>query len=335
MPRKPLTLPEVADRLGVHYMTVYRYVRTGRLPAKRVRGAWQVDPADLAHVERSRQGPRATGKAPSRARLEARLVASDEAGAWDVLEEALASGMEPDEVLLELIGPALHSIGTLWEQGKLSVADEHRGERRRRAAREQTRRPLRPPGSQAGNGGPRRRTRRAARIACLHCGQPAALEGIRRRRARSGHPRGSSRGDGGGRARPPGRRHRVHSSRITQSGAPSGRRSAPGRPQGASPPRRGRRRRCRPRPPTGCRRVHRRSCRRGRALRGGHRRSEVRALTPTRTVASSVRRRGRSVDRARRASRARPARRSRGVPKTPPRSTRGTGPRADGTRCSP
>jgi excisionase family DNA binding protein len=126
MPRKPLTLPQVADKLGLHYMTVYRYVRTGRLPAKRVRGTWQVDPADLAHVERSRQGTRATGKAPSRARLEARLVASDEAGAWDVLEEALASGMEPDEVLLELVGPALRSIGTLWEQGRLSVADEHR-----------------------------------------------------------------------------------------------------------------------------------------------------------------------------------------------------------------
>jgi excisionase family DNA binding protein len=126
MPRKPLTLPQVADKLGLHYMTVYRYVRTGRLPAKRVRGTWQVDPADLAHVERSRQGTRATGKAPSRARLEARLVASDEAGAWDVLEEALASGMEPDQVLLELVGPALRSIGTLWEQGRLSVADEHR-----------------------------------------------------------------------------------------------------------------------------------------------------------------------------------------------------------------
>ena len=53
MPRKPLTLPQVADKLGLHYMTVYRYVRTGRLPAKRVRGTWQVDPADLAHVERS------------------------------------------------------------------------------------------------------------------------------------------------------------------------------------------------------------------------------------------------------------------------------------------
>jgi excisionase family DNA binding protein len=126
MARKPLTLPQVAEKLGVHYMTVYRYVRTGRLPATRIRGAWQVDPADLAHVERSRQGTRTAGKAPSRARLEARLLASDEAGAWDVLEEALASGMEPDEVLLELVAPALHSIGTLWEDGKLSVADEHR-----------------------------------------------------------------------------------------------------------------------------------------------------------------------------------------------------------------
>jgi len=34
--------------------------------------------------------------------------------------------MEPDQVLLELVGPALRSIGTLWEQGRLSVADEHR-----------------------------------------------------------------------------------------------------------------------------------------------------------------------------------------------------------------
>ena len=35
MARQSLTLPEVAEKLGVHYMTAYRYVRTGRLPAKR------------------------------------------------------------------------------------------------------------------------------------------------------------------------------------------------------------------------------------------------------------------------------------------------------------
>ena len=42
MPKQPLTLLQVADKLGVHYMTVYRYVRTGRLPATRVGGIWQV-----------------------------------------------------------------------------------------------------------------------------------------------------------------------------------------------------------------------------------------------------------------------------------------------------
>ena len=31
---RPLTLQEVADLLGVHYMTVYRYVRLGLLEAE-------------------------------------------------------------------------------------------------------------------------------------------------------------------------------------------------------------------------------------------------------------------------------------------------------------
>jgi excisionase family DNA binding protein len=129
MPKQPLTLLQVADKLGVHYMTVYRYVRTGRLPATRVGGIWQVDRADVALVRRPKnrmRRPPANSEKPSRARLEARLVASDEAGAWDVLESALASGMEPEEVVLELVGPALHSIGALWAAGTLSVADEHR-----------------------------------------------------------------------------------------------------------------------------------------------------------------------------------------------------------------
>ncbi|MCU1344909.1 MAG: hypothetical protein JWL70_1175, partial [Acidimicrobiia bacterium] len=30
-----LTLHEAADALGVHYMTVYRYVRLGLLPARK------------------------------------------------------------------------------------------------------------------------------------------------------------------------------------------------------------------------------------------------------------------------------------------------------------
>lgn len=129
MATQPLTLLEAAEELGVHYMTVYRYVRTGRLPATRAGGTWQVAPADLALVRRVGPGtssPRPTGPTPSRSRLLARLVAGDEAGAWSLLEAALASDMTPEEVLLELVAPTLHSIGARWEGGQLSIADEHR-----------------------------------------------------------------------------------------------------------------------------------------------------------------------------------------------------------------
>ncbi len=39
MPKKPMTLLDVADKLGVHYMTVYRYVRTGKTPRHARRAA--------------------------------------------------------------------------------------------------------------------------------------------------------------------------------------------------------------------------------------------------------------------------------------------------------
>ncbi len=129
MATQPLSLPEAAKELGVHYMTVYRYVRTGRLPAKRVGGTWQIAPADIELVRRVAPGarrPRPTGPTQSRSRLQARLVAGDETGAWALLEAALASDMTPEDVLLELVAPTLRSIGARWERGQLSIADEHR-----------------------------------------------------------------------------------------------------------------------------------------------------------------------------------------------------------------
>jgi excisionase family DNA binding protein len=129
MAHQSLTLSQAADKLGVHYMTVYRYVRTGRLPAERVGGAWQVDPADLKLVRRPAPGARRrppAGPEASGPRLQARMVAGDEVGAWSVLEAALASDMTPEALLLDLIGPALRAIGTRWQRGELSVADEHR-----------------------------------------------------------------------------------------------------------------------------------------------------------------------------------------------------------------
>jgi excisionase family DNA binding protein len=129
-----LTLHEAADRLGVHYMTVYRWVRTGRLPATRIGAEWRVDPAD---VEAMRRRPAAAGRdrgsrgrprsrAAAAQRLRQRLIAGDEAGAWAVLEELMAAGASPTDVYVDVITPALAAVGAGWADGEVSVADEHR-----------------------------------------------------------------------------------------------------------------------------------------------------------------------------------------------------------------
>jgi excisionase family DNA binding protein len=40
-----ISLRDAAERLGVHYMTAYRDVRTGRLPASRNGVRWRIDPS--------------------------------------------------------------------------------------------------------------------------------------------------------------------------------------------------------------------------------------------------------------------------------------------------
>ena len=42
-----LTLHEVAEILDVHYMTAYRYVRLGILPARREGRSWRIDRSDV------------------------------------------------------------------------------------------------------------------------------------------------------------------------------------------------------------------------------------------------------------------------------------------------
>jgi methanogenic corrinoid protein MtbC1 len=54
------------------------------------------------------------------------MIAGDEAGAWGVVEAALASGVEAADVYLDLLVPALEAVGEGWAAGELTVADEHR-----------------------------------------------------------------------------------------------------------------------------------------------------------------------------------------------------------------
>ena len=52
-----IELREAAERLGVHYMTAYRHVRTGRLPAVQRGGRWYMD-LDQNHGERVNLDPK-------------------------------------------------------------------------------------------------------------------------------------------------------------------------------------------------------------------------------------------------------------------------------------
>ena len=123
-----LTLHQAADRLGVHYMTAYRYVRLGQLDAVKVRGTWQVTAVALDAFREQREDarPARLRSAPWSERLESRLVAGDAAGAWGVVESALAAGASVGDVYTDVLAPALHSIGDRWESGEIDVAIEHR-----------------------------------------------------------------------------------------------------------------------------------------------------------------------------------------------------------------
>ena len=131
--REPdLTLQEAADLLGVHYMTAYRYVRTGRLPGTRVGAHWHVRHADLDKIAAAAPAGRNDGARVGRRRrtmlrrLTSLLVQGDEAEAWRLLQAALGSAYSPEDLYFDVLGPAMRRVGDDWAAGRLDVADEHR-----------------------------------------------------------------------------------------------------------------------------------------------------------------------------------------------------------------
>lgn len=125
-PEETISLHDAADRLGVHYMTVYRYVRLGKLPAEKKANTWHVRPAD---VESLMTSPTAESRPDWPQRLEERLLAGDEPGAWAIIETTMAAGHPPVDVYVKGFAPALRSIGEKWHRGEIDVADEHRASR--------------------------------------------------------------------------------------------------------------------------------------------------------------------------------------------------------------
>lgn len=108
-----LNLKQVARLLDVHYMTAYRYVRHGKLPARREGPIWVVDRADAEAFRAGRAAPPSTEGVDWVARLITPLAAGDEVGAWSVVRDALSSGHDLPAVHLDLVAGALASIGSL------------------------------------------------------------------------------------------------------------------------------------------------------------------------------------------------------------------------------
>ena len=120
-----LSLHEVAEILDVHYMTAYRYVRLGILPAQRKGRTWRIDRSDLNEYLAADEPRTPRGEADWADRFFNRLLAADEAGAWGVLEAAFSSGMTIPEAYPAVLSPSMKRIGEAWSAGEIGIATEH------------------------------------------------------------------------------------------------------------------------------------------------------------------------------------------------------------------
>ena len=131
MSKSDVSLHDVAEMLDVHYMTVYRYVRQGQLPATKVGRSWFVKSSDLkafrdakVHTAEVSEGGRKI--APWAERLEAQLILGDQRGATEIMEAVLRSGHDLYFLYLHVLTPAMSAIGARWAAGNLEIFVEHR-----------------------------------------------------------------------------------------------------------------------------------------------------------------------------------------------------------------
>ena len=84
MDKDEMSLHEVAEELGVHYMTVYRYVRLGYLAAHKEGGSWRVARSDVEELRKAPPSEARRGRpsSPWDQRLLQRLLAAEQNGAW-------------------------------------------------------------------------------------------------------------------------------------------------------------------------------------------------------------------------------------------------------------
>jgi methanogenic corrinoid protein MtbC1 len=53
------------------------------------------------------------------------MLSGDVAGSWQVIEAAMAAGLDPGEIYVRVLAPSLHAVGASWRDGAVSVDQEH------------------------------------------------------------------------------------------------------------------------------------------------------------------------------------------------------------------
>ena len=129
-----LTLDEAADRLKVHYMTAYRWVRRGRLPAYKAGGRLRVRAADVdAFLASSEVQVGLPSEDAGRTdwplhveRLHRALLEGDAPEAQALVRKVVSDGAPAGAVYVQLLTPALRRIGDDWAAGRVTISVEHR-----------------------------------------------------------------------------------------------------------------------------------------------------------------------------------------------------------------
>lgn len=128
-----IDLAVAAERLGVHYQTAYKWVRSGLLPSSLVRGRYRLSSDDVTALAARRERPeRPRARRPRqgydalRERMFDALVSGDERTARSLTTALIHDGVSVTTVMEELLVPALTRIGDEWSAGRLPVSVEHR-----------------------------------------------------------------------------------------------------------------------------------------------------------------------------------------------------------------
>jgi excisionase family DNA binding protein len=127
-----LDLDQVAEEAGVHYQTVYRWVRAGKLAADMVDGRYRVQRHDLIELLDAKRTP-TRPKPPGALRLAraadkmyTALATGDELTARDLAQAIVTEQTSITDLIQQVLVPPLRRIGQDWHDGKLSIWVEHR-----------------------------------------------------------------------------------------------------------------------------------------------------------------------------------------------------------------